>query len=267
MTELGTGPEQKRLGTFWSTVLTLAGVYLFLKYGVPYLSMLIVRSERPLPMPSALLNMFMILTIVGALVYVSVTEEKLRQFLTPILTLLRGRPSASPHFQAVRMGILILVPLAVGYQVYNRTRPSTASPTALRIQHPTIPGEYENLKNPLRELSGEAFAQAMEEGIIQYQKNCRPCHGTRADGQGPMARGFRLKPANFGDPGTIATVVESYALWRVTKGAPGLPPEASPWDSAMPTWEEAFDRDLMWKIIMAEYRIGGVEPRIPEKLQ
>lgn len=264
---MATESGQRRQGTFWSTGLTLAGVYLFLKYGIPYLSMLIVASEHPIPIPSVLLNMFMILAIVGALVYVSVTEAKLQEFLSPILTLLRGGPAASPRFQVMRGGILILVPLAVGYQVYNRTKPSTASPTALRIQHPTIPGEFEDLKNPFRDYSGEAFDQAMEEGIIQYQKNCRPCHGTRADGEGPMARGFRLKPANFRDPGTIATLIESYALWRVTKGAPGLPPAASPWDSAMPSWEDDVSRELMWKIIMAEYRTAGVEPRRPEKLE
>ncbi len=43
-----------------------------------------------------------------------------------------------------------------------------------------------------------------------------------------MAGGFRLRPANFSDPGTIATVVEAYAFWRVTEGGPGLPPEATP---------------------------------------
>ena len=79
-----------------------------------------------------------------------------------------------------------------------------------------------------------------------------------------MARGFRLKPTNFTDPGTIATVVEAFAFWRAKKGNPGLPAASSPWDSAMPTWERDLTDEEIWKILLAEYDIAGVEPRKPE---
>lgn len=82
-----------------------------------------------------------------------------------------------------------------------------------------------------------------------------------------MARGFRLKPINFRDVGTIATVVEAYAFWRVKEGGAGLPPESTPWDSAMPSWKEELKDEEMWKIILAEYDTAGVEPRKPEKLE
>ena len=80
-----------------------------------------------------------------------------------------------------------------------------------------------------------------------------------------MARGFRLKPADFTHPGTIATLVEAYLFWRIKEGAPGLPPEASPWDSAMPAWKDELTDEEIWKIILAEYEIAGMEPRKPEK--
>jgi mono/diheme cytochrome c family protein len=81
-----------------------------------------------------------------------------------------------------------------------------------------------------------------------------------------MAYGFRLRPANFRSEDTIATVIESYAFWRVREGGVGLPSEGSPWDSAMPAWKDELTDDQIWKIIAAEYAIAGVEPRRPEAL-
>ncbi len=106
----------------------------------------------------------------------------------------------------------------------------------------------------------------IEEGRILYQKNCRPCHGTRADGRGPMAQGFRLKPVDFTDPGTIATLVESYPFWRIQTGGLRLPDAATPWDSTMPAWEDELSEEEIWKIIMAEYDIADKEPRKPERI-
>ena len=81
-----------------------------------------------------------------------------------------------------------------------------------------------------------------------------------------MAQALRLRPASFRDPGTIATVIEAYAFWRVKEGGPGLPPEATPWDSAMPVWKTDLTEEQMWKVVMAAYDAAGVEPRQPEKL-
>jgi len=82
-----------------------------------------------------------------------------------------------------------------------------------------------------------------------------------------MAGGFRLRPANFTDPGTIATVIEAYVFWRVKEGGRGLPVESTPWDSAMPTWKHELTDEQIWKIILAEYNTAGTEPRIPEHLE
>lgn len=82
-----------------------------------------------------------------------------------------------------------------------------------------------------------------------------------------MGWGFRLKPVDFRDLGTIATLVESYLFWRIKEGGLGLPPQASPWDSAMPAWKDELSDEEIWKIILAEYDTAGVEPRKPEKLE
>ena len=102
------------------------------------------------------------------------------------------------------------------------------------------------------------------EGRALYAMNCRPCHGDSVAGDGPMADGFKLRPINFTDNGTIETIVEGYTFWRVTNGGPGLPVEATPWDSAMPEWKLNLTEEERWKIILAEYELAQKTPRIPE---
>jgi mono/diheme cytochrome c family protein len=102
------------------------------------------------------------------------------------------------------------------------------------------------------------------EGRALYAMNCRPCHGDSVAGDGPMADGFKLRPINFTDNGTIETIVEGYTFWRVANGGPGLPTEATPWDSAMPEWKLNLTEEQRWKIIMAEYDMAEKTPRIPE---
>lgn len=277
-----------RIGIFTSTVASVVGSYLFLAYAFPRLAAVIVGSPNPMPMPGMALAMYMVLVLVGAVVYVTASDAKFQEFLVPIVALLKGERKDG-LYPAARMAVLCTIPLLVGWAVYNRTAPRLTSPTALRIQHPTIPRAYEKLVNPFRDPTDEAvraflaktgkgdlspeegrraFAEAvLVEGRDLYQKNCRPCHGTKAAGQGPMAGGFRLRPAVFTDPGTIATVVEPYTFWRIKKGGPGLPPSATPWDSAMPVWERDLTDEEIWKIIITMYETAGVEPRKPEKLE
>lgn len=258
----------KRLPLFWSVLLTLFVVYLILAYGTPFLNRLIIGTERWMPMPKTLLIMFMILALVGVFIHVTTSNERIEEFTGPILTFLRGDQGGSWPVRAkrARLAGLIALPILLGGFVYTQARPSVASPTAIRIQHPTIPGAFGQLTNPFRNPDGTLKdPKVLEKGRALYQKNCRPCHGTTARGDGPVARGFRLKPINFQDPGTIATLVEGYLVWRIKEGGPGLPPEATPWDSAMPAWKDELTDEEIWKIILAEYDTAGMEPRKPEK--
>lgn len=193
--------------------------------------------------------------------------------MAPIVALLRGKEekeeaggktTAAYAYDIARLLILAAVPILFGWSLYSQVAPKLKSPTLLRIQHPTIPGAYGKLENPFRKADAKTLEKYIADGRALYQTYCRPCHGTKADGKGPMANGFRLKPVNFRDPGTIATVVESYAFWRIKEGGIGLPPEASPWDSAMPSWKDELTDDQIWKIILAEYDTANVEPRKPE---
>jgi len=117
-----------------------------------------------------------------------------------------------------------------------------------------------------RGLAREALLEKrLFEGRALYEINCRPCHGDSTAGDGPMAYGFKLRPLNFDDIGTIEVLVEGYTFWRVSTGGLGLPPESTGWDSAMPVWEMDLSEKERWTAIMGVYNLARKSPRIPEK--
>ena len=282
-------PEPRSGGTgklFLTTAITLLAMYVFLRLVFPTLAAWIVGAEDPLPIPGFAFLIYFGLTSIGLAIFVTTSEGRLHDFADPIARFLV--PGGSRLRRRLRAAVLVGIPLLCGYSTFNSLAASIEPPTESRLQHPTIPRKFENLESEARHPSDEtlkAFMEAtglsgptseataalvranMEEGRVLYMINCRPCHGTKADGAGPMARGFPLKPANFTDPGTIATLVEPYLLWRVRTGGIGLPAVGAPWDSAMPRWGSDLSDEQIWKIILAEYDIGAVEPRLPERME
>lgn len=277
---------KRRLSLFWYAVITMVIVYIIVKVVIPRISMWIIHWPEPLIVPSALTVIYLLLALIGLATYITMSEENMGEFIAPIRAFLRGDGGVPGP---VRLVVLALVPLLVGWLTFDRLAPKIQSATGIRIQHPTIPGQYEKLINPFRDPSEELVKsfiekenlgsipieegrtkmaqKVMTEGRGLYQRNCRPCHGSKADGNGPMGLGFRLKPANFRDPGTIPTVVEAYVFWRIKEGGRGLPNESTPWDSVMPRWKDELTDNDIWKIILAEYNTADVEPRKPEKLE
>ncbi|MCR4288871.1 MAG: cytochrome c [Candidatus Scalindua sp.] len=237
-------------------------VFVVIKYISPYIFMVLLAKGHSMPTPSTLIIWYMILAVLGGLIFVSTSSVRWENFLSFVLP--AGDDSTKKILQIT---IIVAFPLLVGWFVYSGTAPGTASPVELRIQHPTLPQKFENIKNPYTHVDEEAKRRCIEEGKIMYQQNCRPCHGSKADGNGPFANSFRLRPINFTDPGTIATVIENYAFWRIKEGGPGLPGVSTPWDSAMPAWKDALNDEQIWKIIMGEYKTAGVVPRQTETLE
>ncbi len=315
-----------RINRFWSIVLALLIIYGLIKWGVPAASRQITNLPFPLPVPGALMFIYMVLTVVTLFILVTFSDEYMNEFLHPVKKFLKGGYGKIP-----RAAVLAIVPLLVGWQVYAVTVPAVELPASLRIQHPSsnFPKSFEALKNPFADPSdaevqafidqakandvtlipqvvadveqwkdanpdehtlafiptepmkkfladiksdnvGKETAKAalMEKNLFEgralYAMNCRPCHGDSVAGDGPMADGFKLRPINFTDNGTIETIVEGYTFWRVTNGGAGLPTEATPWDSAMPQWKFNLTEEERWKIILAEYDLAQKTPRIPE---
>lgn len=301
-------------------------IFGFLKWGVPFISRQITGMPFPLPVPGTLMFFYVVLITVAFYLYITSSEDKVREFIAPIKGFLGG-----DYGIPVRNAVLVVIPILVGWQVYDIFVPKTSSPVSLRIQHPSsnFPKKMESLKNPYENPDDaavdafieqakankvefiqqvkpdveswlgknpgvhtlgfvpsekmKAFLDALKagnvgkdvaraalkeknlfEGRALYAMNCRACHGDSVSGDGPMADGFKLRPINFTDNGTIETIVEGYTFWRVATGGRALPTEATPWDSAMPTWELNLTEEERWKILLAEYDLAQKTPRIPE---
>lgn len=228
--------------------LVVAGIYTVIRYLI-----------HP-PLPFSLVFMYMVLTLTGTLIYVSIYEENWHSFYRPIIEFIRGQDRAHPIGRAVRKGVLILVPLWVGWAAYQQAVPSFIPPAEPRVIHPAPPIEVTGLYNPLR-AQPEQQRKYIQEGARIYFQNCFFCHGDRLDGEGLFAHGLNLPPANFMDPGTIAQLQESFVFWRISKGGPGLPAGSTPWNSAMPRWEEILSEQDRWKVILFLYDFTGWKPR------
>ena len=271
-------------------VVSLVVLYFLLQVGIPWMLKVKLGREQLVPTPLTLVQWFMSMGILGCLVYVTSSEQRIREFQSFLV------PDKSDVLGSMLCKlILIAIPLVVGWTVFSMSRTGSAAPIELCIQHPSnIPEVYRNLENPLRNPNAEmlakfkekqeleangkelrkAFEQAcIQEGRILYQATCRVCHGTKTDGNGPFARGYRRRPVDFTIKDTIATITESVAFWRIKEGGSkhsgggGVPSESCPWDSAMPAWKNDFTDEQIWKIIMAEYDTAHVKPRVPEKIE
>ena len=54
---------------------------------------------------------------------------------------------------------------------------------------------------------------------------------------------------------------EGYLYWRIATGGPGLPDGATPWNSAMPVWQDFFSEEEIWQVIAYIYAASGSTPR------
>lgn len=246
---------------FWQALLLIVLAYLLFAFGVAYLPPLLGIHSAPVPRSVQL--EYMAIALVGVLLHVSSDEQRWRRFREPIRAAMVERDK-----RWVRGTLLVGVPLLFGAVVYAQTKPKVDAPIQLRSIHPAPPSTITfkgktialaGLENPLR--SQGSVGEHLRTGKRVYYQNCLPCHGDRLDGLGHFAHGFSPAPASFEDNGTIAQLTESYVFWRVAKGGPGLPREGTPWNSAMPVWENHLTEDEVWAVVMFIYDQTGWKPR------
>jgi mono/diheme cytochrome c family protein len=254
-------PREVARHPFWQAIGLLVLAYAVFRFGIAYVPPLLGVPSAPVP--QSVIVQYMLTALVGILLFVSDNEQRWRRFKEPIVaTMVDGDK------RWLRGALLAAVPLLVGVATFQQTRPRVQSPVSLRSIHPAPPGritfrgaamELAGLENPLR--SRGAMADHLREGRRVYYQNCLPCHGDLLDGQGHYGHGFSPTPLSFADPGTIAQLTESYVFWRVAKGGPGLPREGTPWNSAMPAWEDFLTEDEIWAVVLFLYDQSGWQPR------
>ena len=247
----------------WQTLAILVIAYLVVVYGVPALPGSAI-------VPKSVVLQYMVTILVALLLYVSANDARWETFKEPLHAML-----VEPRLRLVRGAVLLVVTLLVGWITFAEARTTVTAPPNLRSIHPAPPDEITfrgqsmklaGLTNPLR-AHPESLAAYTQEGKTVYYQNCLPCHGDHLDGLGHFAQGFNPLPANFQDNGTIAQLTESFVFWRVAKGGPGLPREGTPWNSAMPVWEDFLTERQIWAVILFLYEQTGWKPRTWEKTE
>jgi hypothetical protein len=256
-------PTQRRYVSHpvWQAVGILVLAFAFIEYVIPVLPGSSI-------VPKSVVFQYMATVFVGVLLYVSDNEDSWTLFKQPIHAAL-----VEPRLRLVRFSGLAVVTLLIGWITFGQVRTSVAAPPNLRSIHPAPPNDITfrgrtitltGLNNPLRE-HPESLTAYLAMGKEVYYQNCLPCHGDHLDGLGHFASGFNPIPANFQDNGTIAQLTESFVFWRVAKGGPGLPREGTPWNSAMPKWEDFLTEHQIWTVVLFLYDQTGWKPRTWEK--
>jgi mono/diheme cytochrome c family protein len=222
------------------------------------------------PIPGSVMTLYMTIAGVAILVFVMADEERFRAFYSPLLALL-----TEDRLRALRLVVLACVPLLLGWVTYDRIRPTFEPPFEGRTIHPEPPSTFDfqgaafdvlKTSNPLREPEEAAhFEHNLREGKRIYFENCMFCHGDHLNGAGHFAEAFNPLPANFRSGGTLSQLEEAYVFWRIATGGPGLPEGATPWNSAMPAWQDFLTEEEIWQVTLYIYEASGSTPRTWEE--
>jgi len=224
-----------------------------------------------IPLPQSVITIYMAILTGGLLAYVSSSRERWDSFLNPILRLV-----LAPRHRLTLAAIVVLIPLAAAFNVYRGMQVPLEAPSFGRTVHPAPPSTitvHDNSidlvvgDNPFREMEEqdpEAFRAHMENGRRVYFQNCFWCHGDGMAGDGMFAYGLNPIPTNFTDAGILPMFQETFLFWRVSKGAPGLPDQGGPWDSAMPRWEQFLTEEEMWDAVAYLFEYTDYRPRKQE---
>src|SRR5512147_1651624 len=115
--------QRKKIPSAVVALLTIIGSYVMMRYVL-----------RP-PLPSNLTNFFMMFILGGVLIYITLEDERIEEFLDYI-SLRSKQPLAGELF---RWAVLIMIPLFIAYNVYSSEKVTYSPPGELFQPHVTPP--------------------------------------------------------------------------------------------------------------------------------
>src|SRR5574342_121621 len=109
-------------GKFLQAIVVLAIAFVIFRYGI-----------RP-PMPFSVFSLYMAVTLMAVLVYVSSDSDSWRAFVAPIWATL-----TEPGRRPLRLLLGTVIPILIGYYAYSQAAARAEAPLELRAVHPAPP--------------------------------------------------------------------------------------------------------------------------------
>ena len=240
-------------GAWW------VGVYVLLRFGFTA------------PIPASVVTMYMGIVTLAILAYVSSSEDRRDEAAGTLVRFMTER-----RFTPLLAATVVAIPALAAANVYVKMNVPLEPPLFSRTVHPASPSEItvhdkkidlDATENPFLRLEASdpaEFRRHIANGRRVYYRNCVFCHGDDLSGNGMFVHGLDPIPTNFTD-GSIAGLRDSFLVWRISKGGPGMPEEGGPWESAMPAWEKILKEEEMWDAILFLYDFTGQKPRAREE--
>ena len=236
------------------------GIYLLLRFGFTA------------PIPASVISLYMGIITIAILAYVSSSEDRRDEISRPLLRLMTEK-----RYTPLLIAAVVAIPALAAANVYVRMNVPLEPPFFPRTIHPASPSsitvhdkriDLDAGENPFLHLETSnptEYRTHVENGRRTYYRNCVFCHGDTMAGNGMFVHGLDPIPTNFTDQGAIAMLRDTFLLWRISKGGPGLPEEGGPWATAMPAWEKFLKEEEMWETILFLYDFTGQKPRAKEE--
>jgi hypothetical protein len=248
----------RRVNLLTWTIAWWVGIYIVLRFGFTA------------PIPSSVISIYMGISSIAILAYMSSSQERREEVSRPLVRFMTDK-----RYTAFLAATVIALPALAAANVYVQMSAPLQPPLFSRTIHPGSPTEItvhdkkidldagDNPFIPLATSHPEEFRQHVENGRKVYYRNCVFCHGDTLAGTGMFVHGLDPIPTNL--PETIPSLRDTFLFWRISKGGPGLPEEAGPWDTAMPAWENFLKEDEIWDVILFLYDFNGQKPRAREE--
>ena len=239
-------------GAWW------VGIYLFVRFGFTA------------PIPSSVISIYMGIITIALLAYVSSSQQRRDEVSRPLVRLMTEK-----RYTVLLVAVVVAIPALAAANVYVQMSAPLQPPLFSRTIHPASPADItvhekkidlnagEDPFWALEKSNPEEFRKHVENGRQVYYRNCVFCHGDNLAGTGMFVHGLDPIPTNL--PETIPLLRDTFLFWRISKGGPGLPEEAGPWDTAMPAWEKFLKEDEIWDVILFLYDHSGTRPRAREE--
>lgn len=99
------------------------------------------------------------------------------------------------------------------------------------------PDTYWTLANPLAPNEVDAALGARLYREARGGAACASCHGTRGEGNGPLANQFDPPPRNFACAATVNGIPDGQLFWVIRSGSPGTAMPGHPGLSDTEVWQ------------------------------